>query len=77
MTTSNVEVLVHVNDALDEAVSRPLLASLHELPGVTHVHFNPKLAHLIVVGYEPSKTPSRKLLDNFLKHGHQAQLIGL
>lgn len=77
MTTSRVEVLIHVNDALDETASRPLLASLRETPGVTQVRFDPQLEHLVVVQYEPSTTSSRELLDGFLKRGHQAQLIGL
>lgn len=77
MTSSNVEVLIHVNGALNESVSRPLLASLRERPGVTQVRFNPRLNHLILVGYEPGTMSSRKLLDSFSRHGHQAQLIGL
>jgi hypothetical protein len=77
MTTSNVEVLIHVNDALDEAASRPLLASLRETAGVTQVRFNPRQGHLVLVGYDPRTTSSRELLDSISKHGHRAQLIGL
>lgn len=77
MTTSNVEVLIHVNDALDEAVSRPLLASLRETPGVTQVRFDPRLGHLVLVGYNPRATSSRELLASFSKRGHRTQLVGL
>ncbi|ACH84345.1 hypothetical protein [Acidithiobacillus ferrooxidans] len=77
MTTSHVKVLIHVNDVLDEGTSRPLLTCLREVPGVTQVSFDPKQEHLIVVQYQPNTTSSKELLESVLKHGHQAQLIGL
>ncbi|ACK78409.1 hypothetical protein AFE_2510 [Acidithiobacillus ferrooxidans ATCC 23270] len=39
--------------------------------------FDPKQEHLIVVQYQPNTTSSKELLESVLKHGHQAQLIGL
>ncbi|WP_297470167.1 hypothetical protein [Acidithiobacillus sp.] len=77
MTTSHVKVLIHVNDALDEDTSCPLLTCLRETPGVTQVSFDPKLEHLVVVQYQPDTTSSKDLLEGVLKRGHQAQLIGL
>ena len=77
MTTSYVKVLIHVNDALDEDASRPLLTCLREVPGVTQVSFDPKQEHLVVVQYQPDTISSKELLDGVLKRGHQAQLIGL
>ena len=77
MTTSHVKVLIHVNDAMDEDTSRPLLTCLREIPGVTQVSFDPKQEHLVVVQYQPNTTSSKELLGGVLKLGHQAQLIGL
>ena len=77
MTTSHVKVLIHVNDVFDEGTSRPLLTCLREVPGVTQVSFDPKQEHLVVVQYQPDTISSKELLDDVLKRGHQAQLIGL
>lgn len=77
MIASQVEVVIHVNSALDEGTSGPLLTCLREIPGVIQVSFDPKQEHLVVVQYQPNITSSKELLQSVLKSGHQAQLIGL
>ena len=74
---TQVDVLIHVNEPLDDATFQHLAEALHTVEGVNRVQLAPAGTHLVHVKYDAARTKAGKLLGTVIGLGHEAQLVGL
>lgn len=72
-----VDVLIHVNEALDKNQRVQLEQTMRDLDGVIAPRFNPEHPHLMLVAFNPSHVQSKVLLHHVNSAGYHAQLIGV
>lgn len=72
-----VDVMVHLNDASDDAGIEHRARTLAGLSGVVTVRANPAHKRLMLVDYDPATTNGPRIIEQFAAHGHAARLIGL
>ncbi|MCW8956645.1 MAG: hypothetical protein OQL09_07160 [Gammaproteobacteria bacterium] len=72
-----VDVLIHVNEALDNKQRVQLEQTMRDLDGVIAPRFNPEHPHLMLVAFNPKHVQSRTLLQQVSSVGYHAQLIGV
>ena len=72
-----VDVLIHVNEALDKNQRVQLEQTMRDLDGVIAPRFNPAHPHLMLVAFNPSHVQSKVLLQHVNSAGYHAQLIGV
>ena len=77
MAIHSVKVVIHTDKALDENSARTVSASLRGIPGVVGSGFHATRNHLLIVGYDSGAVSAQTLLKAVMKHGYNAQLIGL
>ncbi|WP_297360925.1 hypothetical protein [Acidiferrobacter sp.] len=77
MAIHSVKVVIHTDKALDESSARMVSASLRGIPGVVESGFHANRNHLLIVGYDSGAVSTQTLLEAVMKHGYNAQLIGL
>jgi hypothetical protein len=70
------DVVIHVDEALDEAGRRGLEDRLRDTAGVIAPRFNERTPHLVVVAYDADRIHAHDLLDCVRRHGCNGQLIG-
>ena len=68
-------VIVHIDELLDEQHRKNIESIVQQVQGVTHVHFNETQHHLMIVGYDPKRTNSAKILTRVLRQHLHAQLL--
>jgi len=68
-------VVVYINNLLDEQDRKHLESILYQVEGVTHTRFSQSQNHLMIVGFNPNRTSSQKILARVLRQHLQAQLI--
>ena len=71
-----VEIVIHVDQALEEARREDLIAGLVRYDGVEKAHFTPGREHLLVVDYDREKLHAKDVLDYVKKDHVNAELIG-
>jgi hypothetical protein len=75
-TIHQVEVVVHVDNALDEGQRSELIGQLRGHDGVTEARFTPGRDHLLLVDYDRDTLSARDVLG-FVREAHTgAELIG-
>jgi hypothetical protein len=76
-TIHEVEVVIHVDDALNTDERAAMVANLQARDGVVHVRFTPGRNHLMVIGYDSGRLHASDVL-NYVKQEHaNAELIGI
>ncbi|MGD2111923.1 MAG: ATP-binding protein [Gammaproteobacteria bacterium] len=73
---SNVEVIVHVDETLDQWQRQELVSFLESSDGVESAEFCPLRYHLLLVQYNREHMNSRDLLNRVLSRDVHAELIG-
>jgi hypothetical protein len=68
-------VIVHIDDFLDDQDRQNIQSIVQQVEGVTHAHFNETQNHLMIVGYNPKRTNSGKILTRVLRQHLHARLI--
>ena len=74
--THKIEIIVHVDDALNEDQRASLILGLNGHEGVEHAHFTPGLDHLLVVDYDRDLLKAQDVLGYVKKNHIGAELIG-
>ncbi len=73
---SNVEVLVHVDENLDEAQRQDLVVFLESTDGIESAEFCPLRFHLMLVQYNRERMNSKDVLGQVVSRNVHAELIG-
>ena len=68
-------VILHIANLLDERDRKHLESVVQQVEGVTHTRFNQSQQHLMIVGYNPNRTNSQKILGRVLRQHLRARLI--
>ncbi len=76
MSRQNVEIIVHIDEALSKPDIRELESSLCEDYGIEKVHINPTRQHLMMVDFAPDSINSLQVLNYVKNKGVHAELIG-
>ncbi|MGW8309632.1 MAG: hypothetical protein ACWGNB_01095 [Thiogranum sp.] len=71
-----VEIVVHVNDALDEDQRNELITALKASDGIADAVFCPLRWHLMLVRYDNETHSSQDVLARISSQNVTAQLIG-
>ncbi len=75
-TRPSAEVVIHINETLDGPQREGLKSAMLDLQGVSDAEFCPSRFHLMLAAYDPQQTSSRAVLDQLLRRGLHAQLVG-
>ena len=73
---SNVEVLVHVDETLDQWQRQELVSFLESCDGIEAAEFCPLRYHLMLVQYNRERMNSQEVLGQVVKKDVHAKLIG-
>ena len=71
------DVLIHVNEAIEDAGRVRLEASLRQLQGVLGPRFSPGHDHLMFVAYDPDSTSAVTILGQIHEQGYGAQIVAI
>jgi len=73
---SKLDIVVHIDELLDEQNRRRIEHAMKSEAGVERAYFNNDRQHLLIVGYDPARTSSQKILKLVRQQRLNAQLIG-
>lgn len=71
------EVVVHVDEALDEATLHTIEEGIRQETGVVSVGHNPGKSHMIMVVYDSDSTRASTLLHALEQRGLHGQVVGM
>lgn len=71
------EVVVHVDEALDEATLHAIEEGIRQESGVVSVGHNPDRSHMIMVVYDSDSTRASTLLHALEQRGLHGQVVGM
>lgn len=74
--SSNVEIVVHVDESLDDYGRNHLRLAILKDDGMLSVEFSPIRNHLLLVNYDRRKLNSRDVLLKVVAQNCSAQIIG-
>jgi hypothetical protein len=74
MTVSN-NIIIHVNEKMNSQRRATFSNDVQQLAGVVSVEIQDNKPHLLIVGFNHSKTKALDILSGIRKSGSQAQLI--
>lgn len=77
MSTAFNEVVIHLDEAVDEAMLERLEQDIRDDPGVISVGHRPHQQHLMMVVYDTALARGAHILRHFSQRGLHAQLVGL
>lgn len=72
-----VEVVIHVDEALNEEQRASLVESLRRHDGVENASFTQGRKHLMLIDYDPDKLHSIDVLGLVRRENFRAELIGI
>jgi len=75
-TDRAVELIVHINEALDEERRNGLVEKISEDAGIVSVEFTPLRHHLVRVRYDRKEVQSMDILNKIKDQNVNAQLVG-
>jgi hypothetical protein len=70
-----IEVVVHVDDALDEDQRSEFVSRLRDCDGVEYACFTPDQDHLLLVDYDRDRLHALEVLGH-VREIHTAELVG-
>ncbi len=74
MTVSS-NIVIHVNENMDNQRRETFSNDVLQLTGVVSAEIKDNLPHLLIVGFNHSKTKALDILSGIRESGSQAQLI--
>jgi len=74
--SQSVEIVLHVDDALEEKQRNDLASSLSANDGVYNARFTPNRDHLMLVKYNRVKYKAIDILQKLTSNNVRAELIG-
>jgi hypothetical protein len=74
MTVSN-NIVIHINEKMDTQRREAFSNDVQQLTGVVSAKIEEKQPHLLIVGFNHSKTKALDILSGIRTSGSQAQLI--
>ena len=75
-TAHNIEIIIHVDDALEEHKRKELVDALESTEGIHNAEFCPLRYHLMLVQYDRGTLRSQDVLNQVKEQHVNAQLIG-
>jgi hypothetical protein len=75
-TNNSVEIIVHINEALDGITRNGLQAAILEDRGVFSAEFCPLRYHLLLVQYDGTRLNSRDILSKVVARNLSARIVG-
>jgi hypothetical protein len=75
-TDKAVELIVHINEALDEERRNGLVEKISQDSGIFSVEFTPLRHHLVRVRYDRKAVQSMDILNKIKDQNVNAQLVG-
>lgn len=72
---SDVEIMVHIDEYLDENRREQLKAAVEELDGIITIEFCISRFQLMFVAYDSKLAPSNAVLDQVLRQGVHAEIV--
>jgi hypothetical protein len=72
----HVEVVVHVDAALDEAQKTEMVEHLRGCAGIVEARFSPGRDHLLLVDYDRDRLRSKDVLNHVQQTHKGAELVG-
>ncbi len=72
-----VDVMVHIDEAIDHERRTQVADTVRAHKGVTAVAHHDEKPHLMIIEYDPDTTTSQELLKIVLDQGVHAQIIGM
>jgi hypothetical protein len=77
MEARMVDVMIHIDPDTKHSEREDLRDVILEQRGVDAAAYHDSKPHLMVVEYNPDVVTSQQLLEVVVRHGFQAELIGL
>ena len=71
-----VEVVVHVDDALNEGQQAEMVRQLRRCEGIEDAHFTPGRSHLLLIDYDRDRVRSMDILGYVRRNHTGAELVG-
>lgn len=73
----NVQLMIHIDQALDPAARARTESDLKSSIGVADVKFNLEKAHFLMVKYDPAATGAAQIVASLRGSGLDAQAVAL
>jgi cell division protein FtsX len=73
----HVEVVIHVDEALDDEQQQALITSLQKHAGIEKARFTKGRDHLMVIDYDSNKLQTTDVLNLVKQENFNAELIGI
>jgi hypothetical protein len=73
---SNVEIIVHVDETLDQRQRQELVSFLASSDGIASAEFCPLRYHLLLIQYDRERLNSQEVLNRVVAKNVHAELIG-
>jgi hypothetical protein len=77
MSTDIVDVVVHIDETLAPDQLKTIEDHIHKISGVVSACNRDNQPHLISVTYNPERVNSHEILENVVREGVHAELVGL
>lgn len=74
---AELDIVVRVDELLDEQNRQRVEYFMLKETGIERVHFNNERKHLLVIGYDPAKITSSRILKLVKQQQVNAQLFGV
>ncbi|MDX1810857.1 MAG: ATP-binding protein [Gammaproteobacteria bacterium] len=77
MSTTMVDVMLHIDETTSHQDREALRDDIWQLNGVMAASFHDEKPHLLIVEYNPDEINSTALLESVKSKGLNAELVGL
>ena len=77
MSTDLADLLVHIDETLPLDQLKTLEHHIHKIGGVVCACNRDEKPHIISVVYNPERVKSHEILENVVREGVHAELVGL
>jgi len=73
--TREIDIVVHINETLDAQNKHRVEYTMLKATGIEYASFDKYRQHLLIIGYDPARTDSSKILELVKRQHLNPQLI--